>query len=557
MTSPSDLRRSETAHRLLCIVVVGFLLSLTAGMLVPVYSDETGWRFLERAGIDAFDGLFSDVCGLNTIAKPPWYIMPVRRFSAATNSAFAAPVFVRMAGVACALTWAGLLWLLLSKLEADKKRRLLLGVAAFGLLGLGTLPFLLTLSRPEQPLILSTILMLLIVFSRPPQATGPKMAALKVMGILALSVIAQSYHMKGVLYASVAFAAILVCARGRATIAPRMVGILALVALAVCSAAYWTGRVRCPDDERLAAMYGRENIVSTLFAQHDFFDVTNMLASGVSPLNYVKLAVPTANPMSHWLTPGLIQPAVSTVFAVILFIFWTFAIGCTLLALGHSIKIRSWTALAEPRLVLATSLLGVVTVWGVSQLNRNVYEAAHVLPALVLAMILSLTLPTVPWSGVMKWLQRAAVVLMPTALMSQVVILASFGPPLFAQIGQTEYIDDQPFSVPIGNYAEVRRSIASAMQRAGIPSDRRLNRVLVDEMTYFALHDSRMPLHRLGVLSVWNGNLKDPVAYLRSRNSDGIVLGCHHLDERLRKVAAKSGPICAVSRTTLNMLAQI
>lgn len=556
MTTPVALQPDETARRFFRIVIVGFLLSLMAGMLVPIYSDETGWRFLERAGIDGVDGFFSDVCGPNTIAQPPWFIMPARWFSAVTNSTFAAPVYVRVAGVACALAWAGLLWLLLGKLEADKKRRLLLGVAAFGLLGLGTLPLLLTLSRPEQPLMLSTVLILLFVFSLPPEATGPKMAAFKVMGILALSVIAQSYHMKGVLYASVAFAAILVCARGKGTIAPRVVGIFVLVPLAISSAAYWTDRMRCPDDDRLAAMFGRENIVSTLFAQHGFLDVTNTLASGLSPLNYVMLAVPTTNPMSHWLPPGLIQPAVSAAFAIVLCIFWSIAIGCTLFALGHSIKIKSWTALAEPRLVLALSLLGAVTIWGVSQLNRNVYEAAHVLPALVLSMILSLTLPTVPWSGATKWLQRAAILLIPIALMSQVVVLASFGPPMFAQIGQDGYIDEQPFSVSIGNYAEVRQSIASAMQRAGLPNDRRLERLLVDELTYFTLHDSKMPIHRLGVLSVWNGNIEDPVAYLRSRNSDGIVLGCHHLEGRLQQVAAKSGQICAVSRATLDILAQ-
>ena len=35
-------------------------LSLLLGLLVPVYSDEVGWRLQERAGLDGVDKLYSE-----------------------------------------------------------------------------------------------------------------------------------------------------------------------------------------------------------------------------------------------------------------------------------------------------------------------------------------------------------------------------------------------------------------------------------------------------------------------------------------------------------------
>lgn len=48
----------------------GLIISILSGVLLPVYTDETGWRFEERAAIDGgVDIMFNDVCGPNTIAR--------------------------------------------------------------------------------------------------------------------------------------------------------------------------------------------------------------------------------------------------------------------------------------------------------------------------------------------------------------------------------------------------------------------------------------------------------------------------------------------------------
>ncbi|MDF8331636.1 hypothetical protein [Novosphingobium cyanobacteriorum] len=543
---------ARRARAWFAIALGTLLITLVAGLLVPVYSDETGWRFQERAGIDGFDILFSDLCGPNTIATAPWHMMTVRWFSAAANLTFASPFFIRLEGVLCALAWLVMVGLLLLRLEPARERRLQLGTIAAGLLSLGTLPFLLVLSRPEQPLILTTALILLVTFWRPPSHTITPFSALaKIAPIVILTVIAQSYHMKGVLYAVIACTAILVCAQGPRTLLPRALGLAAVITVMLASAHYWTARLACPGNAAIAAMYAHENVASALAEGKGLGNAVQTLLAGASPLNYVALTVPTGAPMSSWLPPGHVPTLVTVVYRLGLPLCWGAAIVAALLSLTMHIRANGLRSLFEPRPLLALALLGCVAIWGASQLNRNVYEAGHVLPALVLATLLALTLPRAARG---RWMARATVGVTIIGAASQLFLLAAFVPPLAAAAHTPGYVSGQPYSASIADYAPVRQDIHSAMVAAGIPQGRTLNRVMVDEVTYLALQDTRLPIHRLGVLSVWNGGLADPVGYLLSRGSDGIVIGCHLLPARLRQAAARSGPICALSAKTLDRL---
>lgn len=547
---------SPPARWLRRLATGGFLLSLAAGMLVPVYSDEIGWRFQERAWVDGgLDVMFSDICGPNTIARAPWFMMPVRMFSALANQALADPLFVRVAGVACALLWAALLWLLTVRLERDPARRSLLQALSFGLLGIGVLPYLLIWSRPEQPIILTMTLMILLAFATTSAADQRVLAWLKASAIVLLAGIAISYHLKGVLYAPVALVCLAVCAKGRATLVPRLAGIAVLLALSASAAHYWVGRFQCPADPILAAKLGSENIAAVFAGGSTPIDLLLKFAEGAHPWNYIWLTIPDNIPMSDWLPPELFPPATLPAIGLALTVLWIAVALVAMGALALYLLRNRINGFAEPRLLLALAILGCITVWGASQINRNVYEAAHVLPLLVIFVLMCFTLPL---DGA-NWRERALPVLVkavvPLALLSQAIVLGSTVVPL-ARAAQTPgYLAAQPFSVSIAGYGGVRRDIARAMALSGIPRDRRLNRLMIDDLTYFATQRSRLPLHRLGVIDIWNGSIEDPVRYLISRDSDGVVVGCHYLPANMRQAAARSGPICALSRAGLARLA--
>jgi hypothetical protein len=76
----------------------------------------------------------------------------------------------------------------------------------------------------------------------------------------------------------------------------------------------------------------------------------------------------------------------------------------------------------------------------------------------------------------------------------------------------------------------------------------------VDNSTYLAQQKHTFPLHWLGVIKVWNGSITDPVSYLHSCGSDGLVDSCANLPSDLRGAASRSGEICALSRAWLDRL---
>lgn len=65
-----------TAQRLRNALLIVFVASLLGGMMLPVYTDEIGWRLQERAALDGVDKLYSDICGPNTLAVPPSFMWP-------------------------------------------------------------------------------------------------------------------------------------------------------------------------------------------------------------------------------------------------------------------------------------------------------------------------------------------------------------------------------------------------------------------------------------------------------------------------------------------------
>lgn len=552
MNDTAAARGTRDFRGLGILAVAALAIILAAGALLPVYSDEIGWRFQERAWIDGVDKLYSDLCGPNTLAAPPWFMMPIRWFSATANQALADPLFVRLEGVACAFAWAALTWALIARLAVGRGQRFKVQALAFALLGMGMLPLLLVMSRPEQPLLLSVTLMLLIALAKPGDTAA---TALKAAGIVLLAGVAMSYHMKGVAYAPVALACLAVCGRGRATIAPRLIGAAALIATTAAAASYWVGRFRCPGDAMLARQQGDENLASALSAGMSVPDFLLAAIKGANPLNYVSLTVPNNKPMSNWVPENLFPHAIPPVFKGALLLLWGAAILIAAAKLARFLWRERLRALAEPRILPALAILACVIVWGASQVNRNVYEAAHILPMLVLFVVLCLTLPTAEPGGrtrALDWLVPAATVF---ALVSQVAVLTYVGPSLLAAARIPGALPKQEFSVSLAGYGAVRADIARAMTLAGIPAGSRQPGLMVDDVTYLALQRHPLPFHRLGVTEAWNASIDKPSAYLVSRNSAGVVAACRHLPMEMELAAAVSGQICALSPARLKELA--
>ena len=186
----------RTLQRIAFAMLLLLLFVLAVGVLVPIYTDEIGWRFqLSRYVQDGWlDHNISESCGPNTSIAPPWSMVPVRLFSSGITALGFGPLAVRLAGIAFAMLGVLLARFAIRRAATDLGARAGFEALFYALMGVGLLPFLLVWSRPEQPVWLmlagATALALAprVASAREPLATS--------LGIAALAAIAFAYHLK-------------------------------------------------------------------------------------------------------------------------------------------------------------------------------------------------------------------------------------------------------------------------------------------------------------------------------------------------------------------------
>jgi hypothetical protein len=214
-----------------------------------------------------------------------------------------------------------------------------------------------------------------------------------------------------------------------------------------------------------------------------------------------------------------------------------------------SLGLGAWKGLRDRRLdrklVMAALLLAAIAVWSAIQTIKNVYDATFFLPIAVLAFVFAFSAVD-SHPQLSRFIAQFAVVLGGAAIASQILAAKIYGPPLWRTFHQTGYLQQQPNSIAVRGYSELKPDILGAAAKCGIDVERRPKGLLVDEATYFAFMTSYRPQHRLGVLADWKGSISDPIAYLRSRDSDGVIVGCQFLSDGLRQRAQRQGAFCCL-----------
>jgi hypothetical protein len=533
-----------------CVPVMLVLL-LLVGIFVPVYTDEIGWRLQERAGFDGVDKLFNEACGPNTLAAPPWFMMPVRWYSAIFNGAFPDPFWIRFSGVLYALVWVALVFVLVRRVAERRDDRAIVSAIGFGLMGLGTMPFVMVWSRPEQPIALAAVAALVLAFADGIGPSRPLSTARQAWGrsvaIWALTCIAASYHVKGLLLLPLMLACLFFASHGRKSVVPRLtLGALTLVTTA-SAVAYWSSRMACPGDAilRMSTSDNLSGAVASVSSVDQAHDLLGTLLANISIFRYVATISPHMDPMSSWLAPNQISDAASFQWFLVISLAWALAlmlgVGSAMAGLVQSVRERR----LDPRPILAFIAGGVAVVWTSMQHTiRNVYESKFILLLLVLAIMLGLS------SYVSERLKAARMVVTVFvgvfAVISPIAITALYAPSLERAARQQGHLSAQPFSLGVFGFAKVRPQIEAAAKLCGIVDPAKAHALMVDDATYLPFVRAPLPQHVFGVLGQWKGEIDDPIAYLKSRGSTGAVVSCHYLDPALRARAKRVGDYCCL-----------
>lgn len=525
-----------------------FVAALLAGIFLPLYTDEIGWRLQERAGLDGVDKVFTEVCGPNTVVRPPFWMMPVRYYSALFNTLFADPIYVRISGILYALVWTGLLLKLIGRASDSAPARTRLSLLALGYMSLGTMPLLLVWSRPEQPILLAFTGAILIALggqARPGDDTPATTAWRRSIAIGLLALLAMSYHVKAVAAMPLFLACLFMAARGRAALLPRLlVGAIMLVA-AIWAAQYWVDRFACPGSAsvRASALNSPGAAIIGAGARPDIFLALTRLFDNLSLYVYPGLTAPRPQPMSSWLPPGRIGDQASFAWFVATVAVWTPAFA----AAGYCLLCAARRAWRERRLdaraVLAVFL--IVTALGWSALGFvAVYEASFALPMLVIAIVLSLA--THRDERTSLGTRFAAMVVGAAGVVSIALIAILYGPSLLAATRDRGYAMNDTATVSSFGYASVRRDALAAARQCGIGDPAGARALVLDDVTYFAFMRSHMPEHRGGLFSPLVSH-RDPIAYLRSVGSDGMIVSCDGLPADFRARSRRHGRFCCMA----------
>ena len=254
-------------HRAKIAILVAFV-GAVAGLMVPLYTDEIGWRFqLSRMIQDGgLDRIIFETCG-NPGVAPPIFMWPVRLIGSASTALVAHPLAIRLIGIATIfatfITFIAIIRAV--RPVADQARRSITALA-FGLLGLGLLPLLMMWSRPEQPIVLAMLLTVLTVLRgiEPTRTVRQRWIATAI--VFALAVVAISLHVK-VFYFLPLFLVALLLVMPRGSRLPLRVGLLlALLVVWAASLRYWTVRFSCVTDPEIARQFGTQNLASVILS---------------------------------------------------------------------------------------------------------------------------------------------------------------------------------------------------------------------------------------------------------------------------------------------------
>ena len=539
---PASFTRDPVAIAALAVLTM-LVVTLLVGLLVPIYTDEVAWRMmLARSPLDGgFDRGLGDQCGPNSTVVAPFFMQPIRHFSAWMATHVADPRAVRISGVGLALAWVALFWRLTRRLPHDL--RATGRTIGLSLIGLGVLPFLLVWSRPEQPLLIAYTLALMVALAaqgeRPRHSSRRAWAAALI--VMLTGVVALSYHPKGVVFLPIPLIAAACSSRGREGRGARIAAVTLLIGAGVIAFRYWSLRFGCAADPQLAAALAKENIASTIDAGR-LVDSAGRLFSAALPWPYVDQAAPSPDYMSNWLPSVPIPPLVGVIWQLCVRWIWRGAIYLVAAILIAGVVGALARRRFEPRLMLAGAIAFTVLAWGATQLKKNSYESALQLPLIVIMLVLAL-----PMLGdrFRRVVQVCALPLAILSIGSQLLLITFYAPVMTAIAAQPGPIGSQPYSYVPWGYPALEREIAAAARACAIdPVNGR--HLLVDDMTYFPLIRSWLPLHRMAHLGVWRGSIGDPIAYLQSQGASGGVTACAYMPDDVRARAKVVGRFCCI-----------
>ena len=525
---------------------------MSVSFYLPIYSDEVATKIYHSRLFD--EGLANWINGLPQCAKSFHTPLPVTFLFGALLSSLtyynADPVQIRVIGILNVPILAALFVYLIRKLSAGKVSYLEAAGGVGGLLGLGVLPLLLIINRPEQILILCLIFFLvapLFAAYRSPRVQ----LAISGLFIAVTSIFYFSHPLAIFFTPFVIVSGGYLAWRQTKRIATLVVLFGIIAGTAFQSYHYAKDITQCDDAPIVSAIMRSGTLDPHLLVTNpgEFFwkGVRNVLTA--SP-EVISRAIYAKRYQSDWLPQNptlhddyllmLVDSVAAAIFAFLLY--GTMFLVVTRVV--YCVRQRSIDQNTSLALALAVGLYGHEFFY----VTWNFYTAS-----LVICVSLLVSVLLIPSLSLSEKLQKRARqlfwVVMITSLFSQVELLKTTLPQLAAIPAGSTRIAAQPLSIPVNSYQINREKIYQAGEACHIDKSGENSRIVVDEFTSFAYLRAKEPI----LISYISGFFGQDIAedglakFLKSTGSAGLITRCSSLPQGLlRNGVHQVGNFCCI-----------
>ena len=543
--------RSQTAWRIFIAVFIALsAASFVLTLFAPIYTDEIVWKAMQaRMGYDRFHNAGNLLtCPIHEMPTPlllrPFYLIDTAIYQDIPH-----PFLLRLIGVGLAMAWGFLAGTLLKKVLTPAVPSGVIALAIVAFSTLGVMPFLLTMNRPEQPLLIAVTALAIPLFADPARPKWSLRADILVACGLAVAcgyVLAS--HPRGLMATPLMllFIACFVSRRGLAIASGAAVLVVAKVALA-----NWSIRPLCMDP-RIRLQNILDNIVLAIREQEFGYYLSVLLKKLPHPDFFYLTQFQLKRDYTSHLFPGApvqVEHTIGLMTALAFALLLICGVAAFALALRQYVRTRQ-----RPVPLAALTLVWAICSFSmIARTTKATYEASFMEPMLVLASVMSIWMarePVMAWLGAARSARLAKFgfgVLMALSVANQAALLATYVPHALGSWTDPGYPKGQPFSISAFGFGGLQEKVRKTAALCGINADNHPNRLVVDELTFFSMRKAYAPFFGTYIdQRSWGKSVTDMRGALTRWRSDGMIVGCHWMPPSLRREAIQDGPFCCL-----------
>ena len=538
-TEKSDLKFD---HLALGLLLIGFVLLLWIGYLVPIYTDELTFKIIHaRIFLDQGKAIsLCPQCNQDFTTTWPFYFAPIRWIDALFYADLGHPLKLRIIGIAIFLLILFVEFLAVRPLFPPSPTRNVKSLAVILSIGsFGVYPLLMVMNRPEQILTLCCHLLLFL-----PLFINVRRFRILTMIIIGMTnLVLLAYHPKTLLF--LPFLLIIWWNIDLSRL-QKLVGVTTTLTLALGAHYFYHKFFACPNDPYLARLLASFALTPGAFFAHPlrFLEIgwSNLSASN----QYIENVLLKHVYMSDWLPRDPERHGVLSSFVNFSTkLLWVGQIQFVFIsAVRQGLKLRS--NLSQLRSVaLYLSLACSLVLLFFFQIHKNSYESILVLP-----VIFSLSVYAVsfyPSYLIAKYHKKVLSVLIMIGILSQAVTISIFYPYALGSWRTTGNLPAQPFSIAGMKYDIQNKKTLDLAAQCGLHRGPNTRHLVIDDLTYPAFWDTREPFHALYITGgYWDRGIPSLSRFLEERHVAGWITHCRFLPEDLRAVAKTDGLLCCL-----------